>query len=198
MTEKRDRTNATFVENEAPEIITDVRWVGLRPGALLAGALLDWAIVPGCGAVVSFIGTVRSSSADVSDVIGIEYEAFVCEALTRLAEVADQAVSRWPTVGRIAMLHRYGEVQLGEAAVIVIVSAPHRPEAFSAARFCIDVLKNSVPIWKLERSACDARWSEAGVLVESVEDAARNWDRRHLGVRVVPGEGRRETVDLEY
>jgi molybdopterin synthase catalytic subunit len=68
----------------------------------------------------------------------------------RLREVADEARVHWPVVGRIALLHRVGVLDIGDSAVVVAVSAPHRDEAFAAARFCIDALKRSVPIWKRE------------------------------------------------
>ena len=61
-----------------------------------------------------------------------------------------EARRRWPTVGRVALLHRTGVVELADAAVVVAVSSPHRAEAFEAARFAIDELKRTVPIWKRE------------------------------------------------
>ena len=64
--------------------------------------------------------------------------------------LAAEVRSRWPVVGRVALLHRTGVVELGDAAVVVAVSAPHRGEAFEAARFAIDELKRTVPIWKRE------------------------------------------------
>jgi molybdopterin synthase catalytic subunit len=67
-----------------------------------------------------------------------------------LQAVADEARVRWPAIGRIVLLHRSGVVPIGGSAVVVVVSSPHRPEAFAAARFCIDAIKASVPIWKHE------------------------------------------------
>jgi molybdopterin synthase catalytic subunit len=61
-------------------------------------------------------------------------------------------------VGRVAMLHRIGRLQLADSSVVVVVSAPHRPEAFAAARFAIDSLKASVPIWKRESWAEGDAW----------------------------------------
>ena len=65
---------------------------------------------------------------------------------------------RWSTVRRVALLHRTGVVPVGESAVIAVVSAPHRDEAFAAARFCIDALKATVPIWKREEWSGGASW----------------------------------------
>ena len=68
-----------------------------------------------------------------------------------VAAVAEEVRGRWPVVGRIALLHRTGALAVGDTAVVVAVSTPHRPEAFAAARFAIDAVKASVPIWKKER-----------------------------------------------
>ena len=86
----------------------------------------------------------------------------------RLGAVADEARSRWPTVGRIALLHRIGVLDVGQSAVVVVVSAPHRAEAFEAARFCIDALKRSVPIWKRETWSDGESW---GLEAQHIVDA---------------------------
>jgi len=70
--------------------------------------------------------------------------------------------SRWPGVGRLALLHRVGRLEVGEVSVVVAVSTPHRSEAFEASRFCIDELKESVPIWKHETWAGGSGWAECG------------------------------------
>jgi molybdopterin synthase catalytic subunit len=72
--------------------------------------------------------------------------------------IADEVRARWPTVGRVVLLHRTGRIGLGASSVVVVASAPHRPEAFEAARFAIDALKASVPIWKHEVWADGAEW----------------------------------------
>ena len=73
----------------------------------------------------------------------LEYEAYEGQAERRMLAVADEARTRWPVLGRIALLHRTGVVAIGEAAVVVAVSAPHRDEAFAGARFAIDTLKRT-------------------------------------------------------
>jgi molybdopterin synthase catalytic subunit len=82
-----------------------------------------------------------------------------------MQDVVDEARRRFPTIGRVALVHRVGELELTESAVVVVVSAPHRPEAFDAARYCIDAVKQSVPIWKKEQ------WSSSG---DSNNDSASN------------------------
>lgn len=125
-------------------------WLGLGDGQLPVGRATEWAVRPDCGAVVLFSGTARDHAPDRPDVQQLEYEAYAEQAVPRLRSVADEAWARWPALGRIVLLHRTGVVPVGSSAVVVVVSAPHRPEAFSAARFCIDAIKESVPIWKHE------------------------------------------------
>jgi molybdopterin synthase catalytic subunit len=125
-------------------------WLDLTPDPLAAGVALDWATLPRCGAVVTFTGTVRDHADGREGVSRLEYEAYHEQVLPKLREVAAAVRDRWPTVGRIALLHRVGMVALGEPSVLVVVSAPHRAEAFAAARHAIDTLKETVPIWKRE------------------------------------------------
>ncbi len=89
----------------------------------------------------------------------------------RLEAVADESRRRWPDIARVALLHRLGDVPLGEASVVVVVSAPHRGEAFEAARFCIDTLKETVPIWKKEVWDGGSDWAEASRPIRAVGSA---------------------------
>ena len=125
-------------------------WLGLTSQTLPYGVALDWAVLPRCGAVVLFSGTARDHAEGREGVERLEYEAYDRYVVPRLEEIAEKIRQRWPVVGRIVLLHRVGEVALGESAVVVVVSSPHRPEAFAAARFGIDALKATVPIWKKE------------------------------------------------
>lgn len=134
-------------------------WLALTADAVPAGAAVDWAVRPGCGAVVSFLGTVRDHADGRSGVTSLEYEAYDEQARLRLADIARSARTSWPDIGRIALLHRTGELGVGEVSVAVVVSAPHRAEAFEAARFCIDSVKAGVPIWKRERWEGGDDWS---------------------------------------
>jgi molybdopterin synthase catalytic subunit len=125
-------------------------WFGLTDGELPITTALDWAVRPDCGAVVLFSGTARDHSPGREGVTELEYEAYEEHVVTRLAAIAAEARRRWPAIGRIVQLHRLGPVPVGASSVVVVVSAPHRVEAFAAARFCIDTLKATVPIWKRE------------------------------------------------
>ena len=133
-------------------------WLALTEAPLPVGAAADWAVRPDCGGLVLFNGTARDHADGRPDVSLLEYEAYEEHVVPRLAAIADEVRVRWPAVGRIAMLHRVGPVAIGESAVVVVVSAPHRDDAFVAARFCIDTLKATVPIWKRERWRDGESW----------------------------------------
>lgn len=125
---------------------------------LPVAAAAAWVVLPRCGATVTFTGTARDHAAGRPDVQRLEYEAYEEAAVARLAALAAEARQRWPELGRIALLHRTGVVDLGAAAVVVAVSTPHRGEAFEAARWAIDELKRTVPIWKRESWAGGESW----------------------------------------
>lgn len=125
-------------------------WVALSASALPVDLASAWVVRPGCGATVTFTGTARDHAAGRPGVHRLEYEAYEEPAVARMRAVAGELRVRWPDVGRVALLHRTGDLAVGDAAVVVAVSAPHRGEAFDAARFAIDELKRTVPIWKRE------------------------------------------------
>jgi molybdopterin synthase catalytic subunit len=102
----------------------------------------------GAGATCVFAGTVRDHS-DAGEVTGLTYEAWHELAEVRLRELADEILERWSAC-RVAIVHRVGELGVGETSVAVAVSAPHRAEAFDACRHGIERLKRDVPIWKKE------------------------------------------------
>lgn len=143
-------------------------WLGLSSAPLPVADALSWAVRPDCGGLVLFSGTARDHAEGRPGVEQLEYEAYESQVVPRLAEVAGEARARWPSVGRIALLHRTGVLAVGESAVVVVVSAPHRAEAFEAARFCIDTLKRSVPIWKRETWAGGESW---GLEAQHIVDA---------------------------
>jgi molybdopterin synthase catalytic subunit len=125
-------------------------WVGLSSRPLPVAEATDWVVRPDCGGTVVFSGTARDHAAGRAGVHTLTYEAYEAQVVPRLLAVADEARVRWPVIGRIALLHRTGTLDIGESAVVVAVSAPHREEAFAGARYCIDTLKRTVPIWKRE------------------------------------------------
>lgn len=92
--------------------------------------------------------------------IALEYETDAGLAQQRLRAVVDEARKRWPELERVAIHHRIGRVELSISTVVVAVSAPHRDVAFEAARYCIDSLKASVPMWKRELWEGGSAWSD--------------------------------------
>jgi molybdopterin synthase catalytic subunit len=143
-------------------------WIALTGEPLPADEATRWAATPGSGAVVAFSGIVRDHSDGRPGVTGLTYEAYESEATRRLADVAHETRRRWPVVERLALLHRTGDLGLSETSVVVVASAPHRPEAFEAARFAIDTLKETVPIWKREHWAEGSDWAECAHDVRAV------------------------------
>ncbi len=112
---------------------------------------------PGSGGTCLFVGTVRDHSA-AGGVTGLRYEAWEDEAERRLGQIAGEMFEKWP-VRRVALLHRTGSLDVGEASVAVACSAPHRADAFEACRHGIERLKEDVPIWKKEDLATgDSHW----------------------------------------
>jgi len=103
------------------------------------------------GAVCTFLGTVREMTAG-RQTLSLDYEAYPEMAGKKMAELEEQARSRWPVI-ELAIVHRVGHLDLGEISVVVAVSCPHRDQAFEACRWLIDTLKEVVPIWKQERWA---------------------------------------------
>jgi molybdopterin synthase catalytic subunit len=104
---------------------------------------------PSAGGTCVFIGTVRDSGADGATVTSLRYESWDEVAADRLRAIADELLGRWP-VRKVALLHRTGDLDVGEASVVVAVSAAHRAQAFDACREGIEQLKHDVPIWKKE------------------------------------------------
>ena len=146
----------------------DDTWVALTGERLALGAAVEWAIRPDCGAVVLFTGTVRDHADGRMDVSLLTYEAYAEQVEPRLLAIADETRKRWPTVGRLVLLHRVGTLDLCESSVIVVASAPHRDEAFEAARFGIDTLKATVPIWKRETWEGGSDWALCSHPVDEV------------------------------
>jgi len=106
---------------------------------------------PECGAVVTFLGTVRDLTGE-KVTTALDYEAYPGMAEMKLAEIEAATRARWP-VGEIVLVHRLGHLEVGAVSVAVAVSCPHRHQAFEACRFAIDQLKEIVPIWKKENWA---------------------------------------------
>jgi molybdopterin synthase catalytic subunit len=133
-------------------------WVALTTEVLSLEKAASWVTRPDCGAVVVFAGTVRDHAEGRPGVSELEYEAYGSQVEPRLAAVATEARKRWPGLGRLVLWHRTGVLAVTECSVVVAASAKHRGDSFDAARYCIDTLKHTVPIWKRERWAGGDDW----------------------------------------
>ena len=141
-------------------------WLGLTAEPLSVHAAMGWASRPDCGAVVVFCGNVRDHAPGRPGVTSLEYEAYEEEAVTRLGTIAAGARARWTDLGRLVLHHRTGRLSVGETSVVVVASAAHRAGAFEAARWCIDTVKATLPVWKRETWAGGEDWSECSHPVE--------------------------------
>jgi molybdopterin synthase catalytic subunit len=129
---------------KAPLVSTFRFSPGTIEPAALAAALAD----PGCGGYAAFEGWVRDHN-DGQPVQRLEYEAFEALAVREGERIIAEAVTRFG-VRHAACVHRVGDLGIGELAVWVGVSSPHRDEAFRACRYIIDEVKHRLPIWKKE------------------------------------------------
>lgn len=125
--------------------------------ALSPTTLADAVTVPEAGGVAVFLGVVRDNTAG-RRVVALEYEAHTAMAEAKMKEIGEDVHRRWPVVRQVAMVHRVGRLAIGEASVIIAVSAAHRHEAFEACHFAIDRLKETVPIWKREVFEDGSSW----------------------------------------
>ena len=148
----------------------------MGPRHAIAAAPLDAAVVAslvardGDGAVATFVGLVRDRNAG-RDVRWLDYEAFAPLALKAFERIASEAAATWPDA-RMAIHHRTGRVEIGEASVVIAAAAPHRADAFAACRYAIERLKQIAPIWKHEHFAGGEVWIE-GATADASDEAAR-------------------------
>ena len=112
---------------------------------------------PANGAVVTFVGVVRDNT-DGRNVLYLEYEAYPEMAEDTLRQIGAEIQERWKSIRQVAIVHRVGRLGIGEASVVIALSAGHRPEMFDALHYAIDRLKQIVPIWKKEVWADGSEW----------------------------------------
>ncbi len=148
----------------------------MQPGHAITAAPLDAGAVAalvsrrGDGAVATFVGLVRDHNAG-RQVQWLEYEAYAPLAIKAFERIAGEAAERWPEA-RLAIHHRVGRVDIGEASVVIAASSPHRAEAFAACRYAIERIKQIAPIWKHEHFAGGEVWIE-GATADAADDTAR-------------------------
>jgi molybdopterin synthase catalytic subunit len=119
---------------------------------------------PENGAVLTFLGQVRNHSRG-REVAWLEYDAYVPMAEKQISRIAEDAGRKWGVT--VAIEHRIGRIELCEPSVAICVGSPHRAEAFEACRYCIDTLKETVPIWKKEVCPHGAFWIEGEEAIQA-------------------------------
>jgi molybdopterin synthase catalytic subunit len=128
--------------------VSVVRLIAVRESELSLDEVRAAVADPAAGGIALFAGAVRDSDHD-RGVSGLSYSAHP-SAVDELRLVAEVVAEKYPVIG-IAAVHRVGDLAIGDLAVVLAVSCPHRAEAFDACRDLIDILKASVPIWKHQR-----------------------------------------------
>jgi molybdopterin synthase catalytic subunit len=125
---------------------------------------------PGAGAVTTFVGLVRDHNQG-RRVRFLDYEAYAPLAEKALGRIVHEAETQWPGA-RVAIHHRTGRLEIGEASVVIAVATPHRADAFAACRYAIERIKQIVPIWKHEHFDGGEVWIE-GATADPEDEAAR-------------------------
>ncbi|MFQ5840372.1 MAG: molybdenum cofactor biosynthesis protein MoaE [Candidatus Methylomirabilales bacterium] len=115
---------------------------------------------PDCGAVATFVGVVRNHSRGRT-VSYLEYEAYAEMAIPKMREIAAESSQKWE-IAAVAIVHRVGHLEVGEASVVIAIAAPHRRAALDACAYTIERLKEIVPIWKKEVSPDGSFWVGMG------------------------------------
>ena len=121
-------------------------------------ALIEAVSHPGAGGLVAFEGVVRDNARG-KQIRYLEYDAYPEMAEQQIRTIIAEAERHW-SVEHVAVAHRFGRLEIGEASVIIVVATPHRAEAFDACRYIIDTLKTTVPIWKKEVATNGEEWVE--------------------------------------
>lgn len=124
--------------------------VRLQEAAIDPGSVIASVRTPAHGGIASFVGFVRDHHEGRS-VLRLEYSAYTSMAEAEMARITAEAGERWGA--KVSVVHRTGRLEVGEVAVAIAASTPHRAAAFEACRFVIEELKRRVPIWKREHFA---------------------------------------------
>lgn len=153
-TELHDGDEAAFIPPVSGGTAQGGPAFALTTEPLVPEPLVRLVQTPGDGAVVTFTGVVRDNF-DGQPTALLEYEAYEAMAVPVLAQIAGEAQAQF-AIGKVAIHHRVGRLEIGETAVLVVVAAPHRRAAFEAALWVMDRIKEVAPIWKKEH------WAEGG------------------------------------
>ena len=143
----------------------DVTHAPLDPTAIAA-----LVVGPGDGAVATFVGLVRDRNQG-RRVLWLDYEAYAPLAVKSFEQVGAEAAGRWPAV-KLALHHRTGRLEIGDASIVIAAASPHRADAFAACRYAIERVKQIAPIWKHEHFEGGDTWIE-GATADPADERAR-------------------------
>ena len=132
-------------------------------------AVIDTVAAPGDGAITTFVGVVRDHNQG-RRVTHLVYEAYDSLALKALDRIVAEAAEQWASV-RLAIHHRIGRLEIGEASVVIAAASAHRADAFAASRYAIERIKQIVPIWKHEYFEGGDTWIEGATADPDNEEA---------------------------
>jgi len=135
-----------------------------------AAAISGLVATAGDGAVATFVGLVRDHNVG-RRVLWLDYEAYAPLALKAFEQIADEAQASWPGV-RLAIHHRTGRLEIGEASVVIVAASAHRGEAFAVCRYAIERVKQIAQIWKHEHFDGGEQWIE-GATADPADETAR-------------------------
>ncbi len=135
-----------------------------------ANAVAEIVASADCGAIATFVGIVRDEHGG-RRVLWLEYEAYEPLALKAFSLIDEEAGQRWPSIA-LAIHHRIGALEIGDASVVIAAASPHRPEAFAACRYAIERIKQIAPIWKHEHFEGGDVWIE-GATADPMDEEVR-------------------------
>jgi len=143
---------------------------GVTPDTLDATRIASLVVSATCGALTTFVGLVRNHNAG-RRVLWLDYEAYGPLAVSTFARIGEESAARWPSV-QLAIHHRIGRIEIGEASVVIAAASAHRDDAFRACRYAIERVKQIAPVWKHEHFEGGEVWIE-GSTADPEDEAAR-------------------------
>jgi molybdopterin synthase catalytic subunit len=159
------RYSETMEKDYYPNSATNSAMQRITPREIDVPSVLKSIDDGGVGAKVLFIGSVRNFS-DNGDVVGMTYESYMGMAEEKIKNIEIDAKKTWG-IKKIRIIHRIGELTIGDNSVAIAISTPHSKDAFAACQFVLDKIKHEVPIWKKEKMLNDeTKWVEGKPMEE--------------------------------
>jgi len=148
----------TKVSEEDKNDKEPVDWLDIIEDKISLDSMIAFVEAPEAGSISTFSGTTRNHH-DGKAVLKLEYEAYVPMAKKELAEICKELRQKWDVI-KVAMLHKVGQVPIGESSVVIVISSVHRKDSLEAVHFGIDEIKKRVPVWKKEFYSDGSMWKQ--------------------------------------